>query len=150
MVQQAYSLLVEDSTGTNGYSNGHSSHGKKSPPRIKDKEIHSNGHDVIPYGNDIYKGLTNLKKNEAVRIRSDICLVKELVEMAEPEFNGDHQERHAKTIETAQKEICICVGKKERSDEKYSMSASMLISLVLMYCFCTNIQRAGRLNPRGL
>ena len=70
---------------------------------------------MASYSNVIYDGLSNVKQADSVRVRIDRGLVKQLIEMAEPEFNGDHQERHAKTIEIAQREICICVGKQKNS-----------------------------------
>ena len=38
-------------------------------------------------------------------------VVSHLIEMAEPELSGLRQERHAKTIEIAQKEVLTCIGK---------------------------------------
>ena len=37
-------------------------------------------------------------------------MVAHLIEMAEPELSGLRQERHAKTLEIAQKEVLTCIG----------------------------------------
>ena len=42
---------------------------------------------------------------------SNFQVVSHLIEMAEPELSGLRQERHAKTIEIAQKEVLTCIGK---------------------------------------
>ncbi len=111
MVNKAYNLLVQDqdpkerdrqqvsSCCTADESDNHSS------PAL-------DGESAKALGNrrDMYKGLTSCVADQHVHVECRTEFVKTLIEMAEPELSGLKQERHAKTIEIAQKEILTCIG----------------------------------------
>ena len=59
----------------------------------------------------IYNGLTSCVSDHHVHVECNEEVVGHLIEMAEPELSGLRQERHAKTIEIAQKEVLTCIGK---------------------------------------
>ena len=58
----------------------------------------------------IYNGLTSCVSDHHVHVECNEEVVAHLIEMAEPELSGLRQERHAKTIEIAQKEVLTCIG----------------------------------------
>merc|ERR1712025_188887 len=58
----------------------------------------------------IYNGLTSCVSDQHVHVECKEEVVAHLIEMAEPELNGMRQERHAKTLEIAQKEVLTCIG----------------------------------------
>merc|ERR1712203_731280 len=58
----------------------------------------------------IYNGLTSCVSDHHVHVECNEEVVSHLIEMAEPELSGLRQERHAKTIEIAQKEVLTCIG----------------------------------------
>ena len=58
----------------------------------------------------IYNGLTSCVSDQHVHVECKEDVVSHLIEMAEPELTGLRQERHAKTIEIAQKEVLTCIG----------------------------------------
>ena len=45
-----------------------------------------------------------------VHVEGSVDFVSKLISLAEPELNGLRQERHAKTIEIAKKEVLTCIG----------------------------------------
>ena len=45
-----------------------------------------------------------------VHIKCDPNFINYLFGLAEPELNGDTQEKHAKNIEIAKKEVLTCIG----------------------------------------
>ena len=99
MVNKAYTLLVEDEdccpsdrhaspTSDSGCCNAESSSAIDDEKKIS----------------KIYAGLTTCVSDKHVHVECKEEVVAHLVEMAEPELSGLRQERHAKTIEIAQKE----------------------------------------------
>ena len=61
--------------------------------------------------NNIYNGITVCSTNKHIHVECCPTLVRQLFIMVEPELNRESwQERHAQTIELAQKEVLICVG----------------------------------------
>merc|ERR1711981_131453 len=58
----------------------------------------------------IYNGLTSCVSDQHVHVECKEEVVGHLIEMAEPELSGLRQERHAKTLEIAQKEVLTCIG----------------------------------------
>ena len=70
--------------------------------------------DVLLYfllkAKSIYNGLTACVSDQHVHVECKEDIVAHLIEMAEPELSGLRQERHAKTIEIAQKEVLTCIG----------------------------------------
>jgi len=59
---------------------------------------------------DLYKGITACPADQHVHVECSPAFVSKLITMAEPELSGLKQERHAKTIEIAQKEVLTCIG----------------------------------------
>ena len=59
-----------------------------------------------------YKGITACPTDRHVHVYCSPGFVSKLITLAEPELTGDgtNQERHAKTIEIAVKEVLICIG----------------------------------------
>ena len=58
----------------------------------------------------LYKGITACPADQHVHVECTPSFVSKLITMAEPELSGLRQERHAKTIEIAQKEVLTCIG----------------------------------------
>lgn len=58
----------------------------------------------------IYNGLTSCVSDQHVHVECKEEVVAHLIELAEPELSGFRQERHAKTLEIAQKEVLTCIG----------------------------------------
>lgn len=108
MVNKAYTLLVEDEDSCPSDRHG--------SPTCDGKE---NGCNAVSSSNiddekkisKIYSGLTTCVSDKHVHVECKEEVVAHLVEMAEPELSGLRQERHAKTIEIAQKEVLTCIGK---------------------------------------
>ena len=59
---------------------------------------------------NLYKGITACPADQHVHVECTPAFVSKLITMAEPELTGLRQERHAKTIEIAQKEVLTCIG----------------------------------------
>ena len=110
MVNKAYTLLVEDEDSCPGDRHA-------SPlPSCDGKQNGCNGSSNIDIDDEkkiskIYSGLTTCVSDKHVHVECKEEVVAHLVEMAEPELSGLRQERHAKTIEIAQKEVLTCIGK---------------------------------------
>jgi len=109
MVNKAYTLLVEDEDSCPGDRHA-------SPlPSCDGKQNGCNGSSNIDIDDEkkiskIYSGLTTCVSDKHVHVECKEEVVAHLVEMAEPELSGLRQERHAKTIEIAQKEVLTCIG----------------------------------------
>ena len=76
------------------------------PPALSKKQQHQN---------ELYKGLkvvmdSETGKAERLEFRTDFRYLESVVTMAETELKGQKRERHAKTIDAAQREILTCVG----------------------------------------
>ena len=59
---------------------------------------------------NLYRGITACTADQHVHVEGSTDFVSKLINLAEPELNGLRQERHAKTIEIAQKEVLTCIG----------------------------------------
>merc|ERR1719170_92720 len=59
---------------------------------------------------NLYSGISACTKEGHVHVECDAHYISQLLTLAEPELSGLRQERHAKTIEIAQKEVLICIG----------------------------------------
>ena len=109
MVNKAYTLLIEDEDccGTKHKAtdqekeNGCCNVGPSEGNNLEDEKKISK----------IYNGLTVCVSDQHVHVECKEEVVGHLIEMAEPELSGFKQERHAKTIEIAQKEVLTCIGK---------------------------------------
>merc|ERR1712105_231125 len=96
MVNRAYTLLVEEG---------------QEPAKAAGKKAA----DADPNLNDdgsvnLYSGISACTKESHVHVRCDPQFISQLFTLAEPELSGLRQERHAKTIEIAQKEVLTCIG----------------------------------------
>jgi hypothetical protein len=58
----------------------------------------------------LYRGITACTADQHVHVEGSADFVSKLISLAEPELNGLRQERHAKTIEIAKKEVLTCIG----------------------------------------
>lgn len=58
----------------------------------------------------LFKGITACVTDQHVHVECNTEFVSRLIRLAEPELSGLRQERHAKTIEIAQKEVLTCIG----------------------------------------
>ena len=83
----------------------------------------------------IYNGLTSCVSDHHVHVECNEEVVGHLIEMAEPELSGLRQERHAKTIEIAQKEVLTCIGKVHHGYEGYKNSIWNSLKLVKSIIF---------------
>lgn len=103
MVNKAYKMLIEDSDEREELEETSTNSSYKFPQEnCQDKEKVKK----------IYNGLTVCVSDQHVHVECKEEVVSNLIEMAEPELTGLKQERHAKTIEIAQKEVLTCIGKK--------------------------------------
>ena len=59
---------------------------------------------------NLYCGISACTADLHVPVRCDENFIGQLFRLAEPELSGLRQERHAKTIEIAQKEVLTCIG----------------------------------------
>ena len=59
---------------------------------------------------NLYCGISACTSDLHVHVRCDENFIGQLFRLAEPELSGLRQERHAKTIEIAQKEVLTCIG----------------------------------------
>ena len=59
---------------------------------------------------NLYCGISACTTDLHVHVRCDQNFIGQLFRLAEPELSGLRQERHAKTIEIAQKEVLTCIG----------------------------------------
>ena len=112
MVNKAYALLVEDEEPDQPVSKG-SSGCQDSGCSASHPPMGNNLEDEKKISK-IYNGLTSCVSDQHVHVECKEEVVAHLIEMAEPELSGFKQERHAKTIEIAQKEVLTCIGKSER------------------------------------
>ena len=118
MVNKAYTLLVEDEDSCPGDRHA-------SPlPSCDGKQNGCNGSSNIDIDDEkkiskIYSGLTTCVSDKHVHVECKEEVVAHLVEMAEPELSGLRQERHAKTIEIAQKEVLTCIGKVSKNQKDF-------------------------------
>jgi len=104
MVNKAYNMLVVEDDCSSGESSDH------------EHNQANNCKAPIPVDTDhkkiskIYNGLTSCVSDQHVHVECKEEVVGHLIEMAEPELSGLRQERHAKTLEIAQKEVLTCIG----------------------------------------
>ena len=59
---------------------------------------------------NMYNGIYACSADLHVHVKCDHDFIEQLFWLAEPEFTGVKQERHAKTIQLAQKEVLTCIG----------------------------------------
>ena len=59
---------------------------------------------------NLYSGISACTADLHVHVKCDPAFIGQLFTLAEPELSGLRQERHAKTIEIAQKEVLTCIG----------------------------------------
>ena len=59
---------------------------------------------------NLYCGISACTADLHVHVKCDQNFIGQLFRLAEPELSGLRQERHAKTIEIAQKEVLTCIG----------------------------------------
>ena len=59
---------------------------------------------------NLYCGISACTTDLHVHVKCDVNFISQLFRLAEPELSGLRQERHAKTIEIAQKEVLTCIG----------------------------------------
>ena len=59
---------------------------------------------------NLYCGISACTADLHVHVKCDVDFIGQLFRLAEPELSGLRQERHAKTIEIAQKEVLTCIG----------------------------------------
>ena len=59
---------------------------------------------------DPYCGISACIEDQHVHVKCDPSYINYLFTLAEPELNGAKQEKHAKTIELAKKEVLTCIG----------------------------------------
>ena len=76
--------------------------GEKSPD--SDSTVNSDG------SVNLYCGISACTADLHVHVDCDPTFIGQLFRLAEPELSGLRQERHAKTIEIAQKEVLTCIG----------------------------------------
>jgi len=96
MVNKAYTLLVEE-----GQEPAKAA-GEKSPDC--DPLLNTDG------SVNLYSGISACTADLHVHVKCDPQFIAQLFTLAEPELSGLRQERHAKTIEIAQKEVLTCIG----------------------------------------
>ena len=139
MVNKAYTLLVEDEDSCPSDRHG--------SPTCDGKE---NGCNAVSSSNiddekkisKIYSGLTTCVSDKHVHVECKEEVVAHLVEMAEPELSGLRQERHAKTIEIAQKEVLTCIGKLfSQCVSKYPEMRLIKLFFILGICLYERFQR---------
>merc|ERR550532_1160451 len=99
MVNKAYTMLVEDEDVPTVVPGGCCNAPVTSTDASEDKQVKK-----------IYNGLTSCVSDHHVHVECNEEVVSHLIEMAEPELSGLRQERHAKTLEIAQKEVLTCIG----------------------------------------
>jgi len=118
MVNKAYNMLVVDDDDEEeeevSESVGETSSDSSDKPQSSSNT--NNCKAPIPVETDhkkitkIYNGLTSCVSDQHVHVECKEEVVAHLIEMAEPELSGLRQERHAKTLEIAQKEVLTCIG----------------------------------------
>ena len=59
---------------------------------------------------NLYSGISACTSDHHVHVKCEPGFIGQLFTLAEPELSGLRQERHAKTIEIAQKEVLTCIG----------------------------------------
>jgi len=90
MVNKAYNLLVED---------------------IQDDDEKPSGCVMCCCSkSDPYCGISACIEDQHVHVKCDPSYINYLFTLAEPELNGAKQEKHAKNIELAKKEVLTCIG----------------------------------------
>jgi len=96
MVNRAYTLLVEEGQEP--------AKAAGELPMEADPKVNRDG------SVNLYSGISACTKEGHVHVECDAQFISQLFTIAEPELSGLRQERHAKTIEIAQKEVLICIG----------------------------------------
>merc|ERR1719187_1681249 len=96
MVNRAYSLLVEEG---------------QEPAKAAGEKAASSDPAINSDGSaNLYCGISACTTDCHIHVKCDQAFIKQLFTLAEPELSGLRQERHAKTIEIAQKEVLTCIG----------------------------------------
>ena len=114
MVNKAYTLLVEE--GEVGetfhcmlYVNNVFTF--KEPAKAAGEKAEDSDPLVNSDGStNLYCGISACTADLHVHVKCDVDFIAQLFRLAEPELSGLRQERHAKTIEIAQKEVLTCIG----------------------------------------
>eukprot|EP00088_Acartia_fossae_P012635 TRINITY_DN16532_c0_g1_i1.p1 TRINITY_DN16532_c0_g1~~TRINITY_DN16532_c0_g1_i1.p1 ORF type:complete len:393 (-),score=109.19 TRINITY_DN16532_c0_g1_i1:456-1634(-) len=76
-----------------------------------DYEVDERGRTLNEDGSlNLFSGISACSKDGHVHLECDPSFISQLLVLAEPELSGLKQERHAKTVEIAQKEVLICIG----------------------------------------
>jgi len=96
MVNRAYTLLVKD--------------GKEPLVAIGGKCPNSSPHLNNDGTENLYGGINICTRELHIHVQCDTQFIKKLFLPLEAEFSNLKQERHAKTIEQAQKELLVCIG----------------------------------------
>jgi hypothetical protein len=96
MVNRAFSLLTEEGREP-ALAAGEKAEGA-------DPKVNADGSD------NLYTGISACPDEGHVHVASDPRFIGQLFLLAEPELSGLLQERHAKTIEIAQREVLTCIG----------------------------------------
>jgi len=96
MVNKAYTLLVEE--------------GKEPALAAGEKSEDSDPLLNTDGTVNLYSGISACTADLHVHVKCEPGFIGQLFTLAEPELSGLRQERHAKTIEIAQKEVLTCIG----------------------------------------
>jgi len=96
MVNRAYTLLVEE--------------GKEPALAAGEKSEDSDPLLNTDGTVNLYSGISACTADLHVHVKCEPGFIGQLFTLAEPELSGLRQERHAKTIEIAQKEVLTCIG----------------------------------------
>ena len=115
MVNKAYSLLVEEGQvsreTTRVITTVFSSLVFQEPAKAAGEKTVDCDPNVNSDGSaNLYCGISACTADLHVHVRCDENFIGQLFRLAEPELSGLRQERHAKTIEIAQKEVLTCIG----------------------------------------
>jgi len=101
MVNKAFTLLIEE-----GKEPARAAGEKTGEDRIGEDGARLNEDGSV----NLFSGISACTKDAHVHVQCDPGFISQLLVLAEPELSGLKQERHAKTIEIAQKEVLICIG----------------------------------------
>jgi hypothetical protein len=101
MVKRAFTLLIEEGKEP----------ARAAGEKTKEDAIAEDGSKLNDDGSvNLFSGISACTKDGHVHVQCDPGFISQLLILAEPELSGLKQERHAKTIEIAQKEVLICIG----------------------------------------
>merc|ERR1719295_1094240 len=101
MVNRAFTLLIEEGDEP----------ARAAGEKTGEDKVDKHGARLNDDGSvNLFPGISICNKNNHVHVECDSMFISQLLVLAEPELSGLKQERHAKTIEIAQKEVLICIG----------------------------------------